>query len=432
MEREDGGVYAGGPNVRPQFFLPLLFLLLSLGVQADVIHLQDAKLEGTIIAESKTHVTIRLAAGEVTVARKNIQRITRGPSPLELYQQMHLRLADNDVDGHYALALWCRDRELREQKLAQLRKVIEIDPNHERARRLLGHVRHEGKWMSVEAAKKAQGLVRYEGEWMKPAAAARRRSRATERKWAQRVARLLDRIRYGTPVRRRMAEKQLRAIRAPDAVHALRDALLSELQNAQLAAVEALREIDDDRVDEILVETVLLGPEPETVTAATAALRTRRRRHGVSALIRMLRHFTTLPVRKEEDRALKQQILSRSAAALGELGQPRAIPALIDSIITKVELPAAAGAGGSSITRGTFTTVPVYDPTRGIVHYPIQTGGVSFRAGPESPGDEKKYFTNLRAIEALKTLTGQDFGSDFKKWRQWWEKTKPEMDLDEE
>ena len=37
---------------------------------------------------------------------------------------------------------------------------------------------------------------------------------------------------------------------------------------------------------------------------------------------------------------------------------------------------------------------------------------------------DKKEFARLEAERALKKITGQDFGTDYEQWMEWWEKNK--------
>lgn len=96
---------------------------------------------------------------------------------LETYMAKAKEIAKDDVAGHYQLAVWCRSNGLEKEATRHLNRVIALDPKHTEARQLLGHVFHDGKWMTKEerakaeekalaAERAAKGLVKYKDEWV--------------------------------------------------------------------------------------------------------------------------------------------------------------------------------------------------------------------------------------------------------------------------
>jgi tetratricopeptide (TPR) repeat protein len=83
----------------------------------------------------------------------------------EIYQEKLAQLASDDVKGYYQLGVWCEQNKLPEQAQTQFKNVIELDPDHVNARKKLGHIKYEGKWMSPEEMT-AKGLVKYKDKWM--------------------------------------------------------------------------------------------------------------------------------------------------------------------------------------------------------------------------------------------------------------------------
>ena len=75
-------------------------------------------------------------------------------------------LKDGDADGHYQLAQWCRGVKLIDQMTAEATAAIAINPEHAGARKLLGHEKIKGQWLSGEPRYKAKGWVKYHGQWM--------------------------------------------------------------------------------------------------------------------------------------------------------------------------------------------------------------------------------------------------------------------------
>ena len=84
-------------------FLSLLGALLSLSLAfADVVHLKDGRLlEGEIISETKDTVTLKMALGEISVKREEIQSIEKKPwtPPEKPQDQKTLEKKEKDADG---------------------------------------------------------------------------------------------------------------------------------------------------------------------------------------------------------------------------------------------------------------------------------------------------------------------------------------------
>ena len=79
-----------------------------------------------------------------------------------------MELRTDDLEGHYQLAIWCKEKKLPTQADREFETVLKINPDHEDARKELGYVvKYEGKWMTEDEAKIAQGYVKYKGMWFK-------------------------------------------------------------------------------------------------------------------------------------------------------------------------------------------------------------------------------------------------------------------------
>jgi hypothetical protein len=49
------------------------------------------------------------------------------------------------------------------------RRILDLDPDNEKARRAMGYHRHQGRWLTEDEWQVAQGNVKYEYTWMSPA-----------------------------------------------------------------------------------------------------------------------------------------------------------------------------------------------------------------------------------------------------------------------
>ena len=148
--------------------MSLSFVLLCAGcaaalcsaARADIIHLKTGRIEGKIVKRAEGRVTIRTPAGiETTVNEKDILGVEERKTPRDIYKAMADKIGKADAEGHYALAVWCRDHDLKNEMNAELTAVLKIDPDHEQARLALGHVRTDGGWLTREAAMREKGMV---------------------------------------------------------------------------------------------------------------------------------------------------------------------------------------------------------------------------------------------------------------------------------
>jgi len=63
--------------------------------------------------------------------------------------------AGRDADALVRLALWCEARGMEPEKTTHLTRAILVDPDHAKARGLLGYVRRDGKWLRPSEAARA-------------------------------------------------------------------------------------------------------------------------------------------------------------------------------------------------------------------------------------------------------------------------------------
>ncbi len=71
-------------------------------------------------------------------------------SPRQLLAQRTAQLKPGDADTRYLLARWCMRNDLHDEGEKLLEEVVKLAPDHKAAHLQLGHVRVNGKWMSVE------------------------------------------------------------------------------------------------------------------------------------------------------------------------------------------------------------------------------------------------------------------------------------------
>ncbi|MHC4473889.1 MAG: hypothetical protein ACYS99_23385, partial [Planctomycetota bacterium] len=163
----------------PVVALVLLLALAGPGL-ADVIHLKNGgTIEGVILSDDGAILKVRTKAGVMSVKRADIARIEKKRTPFEEYEVRLAALSTDDAEGHYQLAIFCKESGLKKQERELYEKVLEIDDQHPGANEAVGNVEHQGTWMTPEererriqdaadAEKRAQGLVKYKGRWVTP------------------------------------------------------------------------------------------------------------------------------------------------------------------------------------------------------------------------------------------------------------------------
>ncbi len=100
------------------------------------------KVTGEIVPQDppdRDNLTIKTDAGAtITLARSQIkQTLHQRPEEVE-YEKLRVRAA-NTVQGQWELAEWCRENRLIAQREKHLKRIIELDPDHQQARLALGY-----------------------------------------------------------------------------------------------------------------------------------------------------------------------------------------------------------------------------------------------------------------------------------------------------
>lgn len=294
------------------------------------------------------------------------------------------------VEGHWAMAQWCRDRSLLAERDRHLRQILELDPNHAEARRLLGFVSRDGQWATREELMRADGYVLYGGRWMLPQAVRlleqERKIKAAQGEWKQKISRWQSWLETG---RQSLAREQIAQINDPFAVDALVDAIKSEKRDwARLLFVDALARIGTARAEQALAYCALADPAEEVRLTCLDHLKKRHSRAVVDYFIGKLRSSDNVEV-------------NRAAVALRELGDTSAIGPLIEALVTTHRIKISSGNPGQITTS-------------------FGTGGTGVSVGG-GPVVVTQAVQNRQVLDALEKLTGGvNFGFDQARWRAWY------------
>ena len=143
--------------------ITLVFLAASLC--GDILYLKDGrKLEGKVFQKGN-RVEIQTKFGKVTFPMSKVERIEYKKTNEQEYKERRENIAKGDGDGHYQLALWCKERNMRKEMTKELKEVIKLNPDHEGARKLLGYHRLGDRWLTAPQMEK-EGYQQLDGKWV--------------------------------------------------------------------------------------------------------------------------------------------------------------------------------------------------------------------------------------------------------------------------
>lgn len=358
-----------------------------------------AVIEGTLVNRDespRSTYQVRTASGAlVTLARSQVDEYMRErlTAEQEEYHRVAPQHADT-VDGQWQIAEWCRQRGLKEEREVHLRRILELDPDHVKARHALGYVQLQGKWTTRDNDLSSKGYRLYKGEWRTPQdiALIEQRVKATQirREWLARLQRWRSEL--GDPAKMAAAYQQIAQVRDNAAVGPLREMLRREaVRDVKSLYLDVLAEIASPESVQAIVDVSLNDPDVEIFYLCADIIE------------RMQPHEARQPYIDALSDANNIRI-NRAAHMLARLEEHSAMGLLIDRLITTHQVVVGGGGGrGGDAVSTTFE--------RG--------GGGSFQAG-SSTRVEQVHQENAEVRDALVKLSGVSFGYDVAAWRRWY------------
>ena len=340
---------------------------------------------------------IRTTDGSViTLDRSQVKdRIYQRPEEAE-YEKIRPHYADT-VEAQWELAEWCRQQQLLTQREKHLLRILELSPDHEKARRALGYSKSGGEWATREDKMTAQGFVRHSGKWRLPQAVdlieAEKEAKAAEGRWQQDIRRWRSWLESGKTA---MARKELLAIKDPHAVKSLALALHDEPNpEIRLLFVESLAGIGTPQAVRVLSLWALEDPDEEV---------------GLTCLDYLKGHRDPVTYFVSRLGSSDNDEINRAAFALQQMEDRIAIRPLIDVLVTSHKRKVTIGGG----TNAAFSN-------RG-------GGGLSMGSKTKII---KRELQNPAVLEALVALAdGPNFGFDIPAWKSWYSSQRRPAQLD--
>ncbi len=164
----------------------LLLAAAAAAAAADDVHLTNGNtLEGHA-RRVGNEVVVVTAAGELRLPASEVREIVPGKTRRDRYVERLRALEKSaratDADAYVELGDWCAAQRLRAEAGRAFRRALELDADHRAAHVRLGHVRHEGRWLTEAQYYEARGFVRDGGAWVHRDELARRRARVAREK----------------------------------------------------------------------------------------------------------------------------------------------------------------------------------------------------------------------------------------------------------
>lgn len=400
----------------------MLLALAAAPLRADILHLASGTtVEGEIISQDAENYVVKTTAGTITLPADSVLRVEKAASPFQEYQVRAETAADTVAD-QIALADWCGERGLQAERRKHLQRALELDPDSAAARTSAGYVRVGDLWVDARTPAKRERPPRPAAT--EEASAAGEGVTGGDEKtvaeiqttWIRRIRTIkMQQLDSSSDRAVRAGRQSILEIRDPLAILPLTRVLATGNRAARELLVEALSTFTEDEATMNLAAMALIDSQRSVRSMAVSELRKRDDPRVAPQFRRALR--------SDND-----EMIRRAAFALGEIGDASAIPELIEALKVRrwkmVEVPVRRYFGDwYTVFNGQTVT------TAGQVklsHKPqlgFDTSGMVTVQPELQVRDVTVYRTEV--LEALKSLTGENFGFEMAAWRRWYQEKKP-------
>ncbi len=407
-------------------------VLLAAPARADELYLaQHGVIEGRVIEETPFALRVETTTGVLDVPPGIVARRVYGPSRIERYRSLEAAVAEDGFTaaGHIEIARWCRENRLESAFREQVAAALKLEPAHPEARRLAGYVLLGDVWLKTTPSHRDNTIraglspVRNKDD-----------AHIVEQLvagWYRRVRTIHDTFLSGSDRQARQTatgREQLLALRSPLAIPATCRFLGAGGTSTRLLLIEFLGAFEEDVASLNLFALALLDDEPRVRLAAVRQL-WRRRLTGEDTGFKPVPHLRALNLLRLALRCDIDEIVRRTAGALGEIGDRAAVGDLILALPTdgfkgqRLTLQALITQAQSEYA--TPTRVPL---TNSLYEYPaaillpeferaveLFIAGAGPAAGPH----------RSEVQEALIAITGQNFGFNIPAWTLWLKRNPP-------
>jgi len=388
------------------FFLAAV-VLAPAWCAAEVFLLESGgRIDGTLLnpeQNPREKFIVRIDGGAtVTLQASQVVQILHAKPEEREYRRIRPNYPDT-ADGQWALAEWCLEQRLLEERQRHLQRILELEPDHAEARRALGYSRFDGQWMTQDEVMADRGYLRYQGRWRtRQEIELLERDRELEtaqKEWYVKINRWHD---WLATDRAGQARANLLAIDDPLAVRALTDRLADAPHpQARILFAQVLAKLDTSEARQALAQAAIDDPVEEVRLSCLDYLKPTQDPGIPAFFIGKLKHKDN-------------RIVNRAGIALSYAGNASAIGPLIDALITSHTFKVGSQGGGN---------MSMSFPTGGT----SGGGGIAMNSKPKVI---RQQIRNQAVLEALVGLSGQNFSYDQRAWQYWHASQRRRVDVD--
>ncbi len=337
----------------------------------------------------RTQYQIETAFGaRLAFARDVVHKVaTIGDKQLE-YEKVQPTYADT-LEGQWALAEWCREKNLKTEREVHLRRVLDFDTAHEAARRALGYFEHQGRWTTQDELMTERGFVRYKGEWILPEEVdlreRRRQNEVEEKAWMRQISEWKKNI----AARPQEIIAEMDTVRDPNAVGAIvfhMDPSREPRPAVRQKFHQMLANIDSPGAWHQVAMASLHDPDEETRITARERMAGQSRPDLTKVFVQALQSENNF-------------LVNRAALGLAVLKDDSAIGPLIDALVTTHKFREVSGRPGTNATFGSNGSGGLQVGQRAVVYH--------------------KQIANEPVRNALIAMTGANFQYNQSDWKAW-------------
>ncbi len=297
---------------------------------AEVVLLKSgARVEGEILNPTRSKddlVEVQPVEGlKLTLAASQVKGVLVQTKILKDYEAAAAKMSDT-LEAHVAMAQWCLEAGLTEQRKFHLNAILKHDPNHAMARATLGFVKAGSGWLTQNEYKRRQGYILKKGEYrLQQEWDILERARQWERDTvaARKNLRMWFSWLSGKGKGADQALENIRGIRDESAAPALAETVAdSHLpRELRLLCLDVLTRFPPNYYTSTCIAVAMNDADPEMSEKCLDVLREQRSQQALLTFVKGLK-------------AKDNKIVNRSAQCLQGLGDPAATVPLIDALVT--------------------------------------------------------------------------------------------------
>jgi len=358
-------------------------------------------IEGRLLKPGERIRQIETAGGIIlSLDARRIRETPKNDNENLAHYMRTVPFMSDTVETHWEIAKWCREYSLKEQEQEHLKRILELDPDNDDARKQLGYFREAkmGQWTTTEEVQSAKGYVPYKGSWRMPQEIwiyeQIAKNKEVHNDWKQDLKQVRESL--NNP----MIRKKLEEIRDPAAIEPLCELLKKEnVPQARMILIRALASIGGSAAVRIIADYVMHDPNEDVRGTCLDQIK----RHP-EMIPQAGAYFSTFLLNPNPN------VINQAADAIRTIGDTGSVGNLIGALVSQHKETIVVGSARSNVGFN-------------------NSGGTGLTQG-QSTQDVVKSNKNSEVLAALRQLTGVDFGYDQAAWTRWYKEKRQIGDFD--